>query len=47
MTLTAVATTVTDVSQSDAQSQVHDLLESFVPSLRDQETTYSRYDIQQ
>ncbi|AFH23078.1 hypothetical protein OSG_eHPD7_00030 [environmental Halophage eHP-D7] len=35
--LTAVATTVTDVSQSDAQSQVHDLLESFDPTLRQEE----------
>jgi len=35
--LTAVATTVTDVSQSDAQSQVHDLLVSFDPTLRQEE----------
>jgi len=34
--LTAVAT-VTDVSKSDAQSQVHDLLESFDPTLRQEE----------
>jgi len=34
--LTAVAT-VTDVSQSDAQSQIHSLLESFDPSLRQEE----------
>jgi len=34
--LTAVAT-VTDVSQSDAQSQLHSLLESFDPSLRQEE----------
>jgi len=31
--LTAVAT-VTDVSQTDAQTQVHDLLDSFDPTLR-------------
>jgi len=35
--LTAVATTVTDVSQSDAQSQLHSLLESFDPTLRQEE----------
>jgi len=35
--LTAVATTATDVSQTDAQSQLHSLLESFDPSLREQE----------
>jgi len=35
--LTAVATTATDVSQSDAQTQLISLLESFDPSLRDQE----------
>jgi len=35
--LTAVATTVTDVSQSDAQSLVHDLLVSFDPTLRQEE----------
>jgi len=34
--LTAVAT-VTDVSQSDAQSQVHDLLVSYDPTLRQEE----------
>jgi len=34
--LTAVAT-VTDVSQTDAQTQLHSLLESFDPSLREQE----------
>jgi len=34
--LTAVAA-VTDVSQSDAQSQLHSLLESFDPSLRQEE----------
>jgi len=36
--LTAVATTATDVSQSDAQSQIHSLLESYDPSLRQGET---------
>jgi len=35
--LTAVATTATDVSQTDAQSQLISLLESFDPSLREQE----------
>jgi len=35
--LTAVATTATDVSQSDARSQLISLLESFDPSLREQE----------
>jgi hypothetical protein len=35
--LTAVATTATDVSKTDAQSQLHSLLESFDPSLREQE----------
>ena len=35
--LTAVATTVTDVSETDAQTQLHSLLESFDPSLRNQE----------
>jgi hypothetical protein len=35
--LTAVATTATDVSQSDAQSQLHSLLESYDPTLRKQE----------
>jgi len=35
--LTAVATTVTDVSQSDAQSQIHSLLDSFDPTLRKEE----------
>jgi len=35
--LTAVATTVTDVSQSDAQSQLHSLLDSFDPTLRKEE----------
>jgi len=34
--LTAVAT-VTDVSKTDAQSQLHSLLESFDPSLRQEE----------
>jgi len=32
--LTAVATTATEVSQTDAQTQVHDLLNSFDPTLR-------------
>jgi hypothetical protein len=35
--LTAVATTVTDVSQSDAQSQLHSLIESYDPTLRQEE----------
>jgi len=35
--LTAVATTVTDVSETDAQPQLHSLLESFDPTLREQE----------
>jgi len=35
--LTAVATTVTDVSQTDAQSQLHSLLESYNPTLRKEE----------
>jgi len=35
--LTAVATTVTDVSQSDAQSQLISLLDSFDPTLRQEE----------
>jgi len=35
--LTAVATTVTDVSKTDAQSQLHSLLESFDPTLRTEE----------
>jgi len=35
--LTAVTTTATDISQSDAKSQLHSLLESYDPSLRDQE----------
>jgi len=35
--LTAVATTATDVSKTDAQSQLISLLESFDPSLREQE----------
>jgi len=35
--LTAVATTATDVSQSDAQSQIHSLLESYDPTLRQEE----------
>jgi len=35
--LTAVATTVMDVSESDAQSQLHSLLESFDPTLRQEE----------
>jgi len=35
--LTAVATTATDVSQTDAQTQVHDLLVSFDPTLRQEE----------
>ena len=35
--LTAVATTATDVSQTDAQSQLHSLLESYDPTLRQEE----------
>jgi len=35
--LTAVATTATDVSQTDAQSQLHSLLDSFDPTLRQEE----------
>jgi len=35
--LTAVATTATDVSQTDAQSQMHDLLVSYDPTLRTEE----------
>jgi len=35
--LTAVATTVTDISKSDAKSQLHSLLESFDPTLRQEE----------
>jgi len=35
--LTAVATTVTDVSETDAQSQLISLLESFDPTLRQEE----------
>jgi hypothetical protein len=35
--LTAVATTATDVSQTDAQTQVHDLLMSYDPALRTEE----------
>ena len=35
--LTAVATTVTDVSQTDAQSQLHSLLVSYGPALRQEE----------
>jgi len=35
--LTAVATTVTDVLQSDAQSQIHSLLESYDLTLRQEE----------
>jgi len=35
--LTAVATTVMDVSQSDAQTQLHSLLESYDPTLRQEE----------
>jgi len=35
--LTAVAMTATDVSKTDAQSQLISLLESFDPSLREQE----------
>jgi len=35
--LTAVATTVTDVSQTEAQSQLISLLESFNPTLREEE----------
>jgi hypothetical protein len=35
--LTAVATTATDVSQSDAQTQLISLLESFDPTLRQEE----------
>jgi len=36
--LTAVATTATDVSQTDAQTQLISLLESFDPTLRQEET---------
>jgi len=35
--LTAVATTATDVSKTDAQSQLISLLESYGPTLREQE----------
>jgi len=35
--LTAVATTVTDMSETDAQSQIHSLLDSFDPTLRQEE----------
>lgn len=35
--LTAVATTVTDVSQTDAKSQLHSLLLSYDPTLRTEE----------
>jgi len=35
--LTAVATTVTDVSETDARSQVHELLLSYDPTLRGEE----------
>jgi len=35
--LTAVATTAMDVSKTDAQSQLHPLLESFDPTLRQEE----------
>jgi len=35
--LTAVATTVMDVSETDAQSQLHSLLESYDPTLRQEE----------
>jgi len=35
--LTAVATTATDVSQTDAQTEVHDLLVSYDPTLRTEE----------
>jgi len=35
--LTAVVTTATDVLKTDAQSQVHDLLVSFDPTLRTEE----------
>jgi hypothetical protein len=35
--LTAVATTATGVSQSDAQTQVHNLLVSYDPTLRQEE----------
>jgi len=35
--LTAVATTAMDVSKTDAQSQLHSLLEYFDPTLREQE----------
>jgi len=52
--LTAVAT-VTDVSKTDAQSQIHSLLESFDPTLRQEEievqerggTSFSGQDIPQ
>jgi hypothetical protein len=53
--LTAVATTATDVSQSAAQTQVHELLVSYDPTLRTEEieiqqrggTTLSGQDIQE
>jgi len=35
--LTAVATTATDVSKTDAQTQLHDLLMSYDPTLRTEE----------
>jgi len=35
--LTAVATTATDVSQTDAQTQLHSLLVSYDPTLRQEE----------
>jgi len=35
--LTTVATTATDVSQTDAQSQLHSLFDSFDPTLRQEE----------
>lgn len=35
--LSAVVTTVTDVSQSDAQTQLHSLFDSFDPTLRQEE----------
>jgi len=35
--LTAVATTATDVSKTDAQTQLHSLLESYDPTLRQEE----------
>jgi len=42
--LTAVATTATDVSQTNAQTQVHDLLVSFDPTLRTEEIEIQKRD---